>query len=119
MQRANWYSLRPPSCSSLRASRFPCSCRSPVPGTCTESSAGLGNYCASQLTRKDIFPYSCFQWHAGSMLFYSLLQMHSVCVWGNPEKYCAAPLIQYRGKLGYSIAFGGFGSFTSFETNIA
>lgn len=78
MQRANWYSLMPPSCRSLRASRFLCSCRSPVPGTCTEPSAGLGNYCASQLTRKDSFPSSCFQWQAGSMLFHSLLQKHSV-----------------------------------------
>jgi len=41
------------------------------------------------------------------------------CRGKNPEKYCAAPLIQYRGKLGYSTAFGGFRSFTSFETDIA
>lgn len=35
------------------------------------------------------------------------------------KKYCAAPLVQYRGKLGCPTAFGGFGRFTSFETNIA
>lgn len=42
-----------------------------------------------------------------------------VCVCKNPEKYCAAPLVQSGGKLGYSTVFGGFRSVASLETNIA
>lgn len=42
-----------------------------------------------------------------------------VCMCKNPEKYCAAPLVQSGGKLGYSTVFGGFQSVISLETNIA
>lgn len=119
MQRAEWHSLSPqsqfPLCKQLLGS-----CRPLLPGTCTELSAGLGNDCASQLTTRTLFPIPALSSRKGA--FCSLPCCKStVCVyvWKNPEKYCAAPLVQSRGKLGYSTVFGGFPSVTSLETNIA
>lgn len=116
MQRANWHSLSPqpkfPLHKQLLGSHWPL-----LPGTCTELTAGLGNDCASQLTTRTLSPIPASSSRKGCSLLCCkstecmyVCACVCVCVCKNPEKYCAAPLVQSRGKLGYSTVFGGFQS---------